>query len=65
MKIYRWYSEKLHMGGITAHEINTTREEVFNEVYNYIVNYFMAIYIRRKKSCQSKPEQERNIQLHS
>lgn len=40
MKLYRWHSEKLCMGGITAHTINTTREEIVHEVYNYIVNAF-------------------------
>jgi hypothetical protein len=40
MKLFRWYSEKLHMGGITAHTTNTTREEVINEVYNYIIDAF-------------------------
>ena len=40
MKLYRWYSEKLCMGGITAHPINTTREVIIHEVYNYIVDTF-------------------------
>ena len=40
MKIYRWYSEKLCMGGITAHITNTSIENIVNEIYNYIIDTF-------------------------
>ena len=40
MKLFRWYSEKLHMGGITGAPNDATKEDVVSEVYNYIINTF-------------------------
>ena len=40
MKIYRWYSEKICMGGITGAPNDATRDDIINEVYNYIINTF-------------------------
>lgn len=55
MKIYRWYSEKLCMGGITAHTPNTSEEEIIREVYNYIVDTF--------DDMKFKPQQYTLIEL--
>lgn len=40
MKLYRWYSEKICMGGITVAPNDATKEDVVSEIYNYIVNTF-------------------------
>ena len=40
MKLYRWYSEKLCMGGVTAQLPSVCEEDIIREVYNYIVDTF-------------------------
>lgn len=40
MKLFRWYSEKLCMGGITAHLPYVCEEDIVKEIYEYIINTF-------------------------
>lgn len=40
MKLYRWYSEEICMGGVTASFGNETEEDVVAKVEGYIVNTF-------------------------
>ena len=40
MKIYRWYAEKIGMGGLTAHTPGTSNQEIIETVYNYIIDSF-------------------------
>ena len=40
MKLYRWYSEAICMGGVTAAPNEATKEDATAEVENYIVNTF-------------------------
>mgnify|MGYP003296945237 CR=1 FL=1 len=40
MKLFRWYSDKICMGGITGAPNDATKEDVMSEVYNYIINTF-------------------------
>ena len=40
MKIYRWYAEAIHMGGVTAAPNGATEDDVISEINNYIINTF-------------------------
>ena len=40
MKIYRWYAQKIGMGGLTAHTASTEDKEIIETVYNYIIDTF-------------------------
>lgn len=40
MKFYRWYSEEICMGGVTASPNGANQEDIVAEVENYIINTF-------------------------